>query len=291
MKVVIDAGNGATANIVVPLFEELGCEVVPLFCNIDGRFPNRDPDPTIPEHLDALAAAITEHHADIGIAFDGDGDRVAVVSASGRRPRADELLMLLADDMVSRNPGCEVLFDVKCSRLLSQLIVNHGGRPTMWKCGHSHMKRKMADSDALLGGEFSGHIFFKERWYGFDDGMYAAARLLEALTLSGTTLDDELASYPSLHSSPEILIAVDDERKFSLVQSFAHHAHFGDAQLIELDGLRYEFRNGWGLLRASNTGPAISLRFEADSEAALAGIRESFAQTLAKIDPALADSL
>ncbi|WP_288362959.1 phosphomannomutase/phosphoglucomutase [uncultured Spongiibacter sp.] len=291
LKVVIDAGNGATANIVVPLFEELGCEVVPLFCNIDGSFPNRDPDPTIPEHLDALAAAISEHQADIGIAFDGDGDRVAVVSASGRRPRADELLMLLADDMVSRNPGCEVLFDVKCSRLLSQLIVNHGGRPTMWKCGHSHMKRKMADSDALLGGEFSGHIFFKERWYGFDDGMYAAARLLEALTLAGTTLDDELAGYPSLHSSPEILIAVDDERKFSLVQSFANHAKFDDAQLIDIDGLRYEFRNGWGLLRASNTGPAISLRFEADSPAALDGIRESFAQTLAKIDPTLADGL
>lgn len=291
LKVVIDAGNGATSNIVVPLFEELGCEVVPLFCNIDGSFPNRDPDPTIPEHLDALAAAISEHQADIGIAFDGDGDRVAVVSASGRRPRADELLMLLADDMVSRNPGCEVLFDVKCSRLLSQLIVNHGGRPTMWKCGHSHMKRKMADSDALLGGEFSGHIFFKERWYGFDDGMYAAARLLEALTLAGTTLDDELAGYPSLHSSPEILIAVDDERKFSLVQSFANHAQFDDAQLIDIDGLRYEFRNGWGLLRASNTGPAISLRFEADSQAALDGIRESFAQTLAKIDPTLADGL
>ncbi|WP_374972424.1 phosphomannomutase/phosphoglucomutase [Spongiibacter marinus] len=291
LKVVIDAGNGATANIVVPLFEELGCEVVPLFCNIDGSFPNRDPDPTIPEHLDALAAAVSEHQADIGIAFDGDGDRVAVISASGRRPRADELLMLLADDMVSRNPGCEVLFDVKCSRLLSQLIVNHGGRPTMWKCGHSHMKRKMADSDALLGGEFSGHIFFKERWYGFDDGMYAAARLLEALTLAGTTLDDELAGYPSLHSSPEILIAVDDERKFSLVQSFANHAKFDDAQLIDIDGLRYEFRNGWGLLRASNTGPAISLRFEADSPAALDGIRESFAQTLAKIDPTLADGL
>ena len=184
-----------------------------------------------------------------------------------------------------------MLFDVKCSRLLSQLIVNHGGRPTMWKCGHSHMKRKMADSDALLGGEFSGHIFFKERWYGFDDGMYAAARLLEALTLAGTTLDDELAGYPSLHSSPEILIAVDDERKFSLVQSFANHAKFDDAQLIDIDGLRYEFRNGWGLLRASNTGPAISLRFEADSPAALDGIRESFAQTLAKIDPTLADGL
>lgn len=291
LKVVIDAGNGATSNVVVPLFEELGCEVIPLFCEVDGDFPNRDPDPTQGAHLDALANAVAQHSADIGIAFDGDGDRVAIVSASGRRPAADQLLMLLADDMVSRNPGCEILFDVKCSRLLSQLVVSRGGRPTMWKCGHSHMKRKMAESQALLGGEFSGHIFFNERWYGFDDGMYTAARLLEALTLAGSNLDEELAGYPKLISSPEILIRVDDERKFALVQSFANHARFDNAELIDLDGLRYEFRNGWGLLRASNTGPAISLRFEADSEAALAGIRESFAQVLAEIDPTLADSL
>ena len=291
LKVVIDAGNGATSNIAVPLFEELGCEVTPLFCEVDGRFPNRNPDPTIPEHLDALAAAVAEQGADIGIAFDGDGDRVAVVSAAGHRPRADQLLMMLADDMVSRNPGCEVLFDVKCSRLLGQLVLDRGGRPVMWKCGHSHMKRKMASSDALLAGEFSGHIFFKERWYGFDDGLYAAARLLEALTLAGTTLDEELASYPKLFSSPEILLAVDDERKFDVVKAFAQLNDFRDAKLIDIDGLRYEFRNGWGLLRASNTGPAITLRFEAESEAALDGIRESFAQTLAKIDPNLADSL
>ncbi|WP_022959067.1 phosphomannomutase/phosphoglucomutase [Spongiibacter tropicus] len=291
LKVVIDAGNGATSNIAVPLFEELGCEVTPLFCEVDGRFPNRNPDPTIPENLDALAAAVAEQGADIGIAFDGDGDRVAVVSASGRRPRADQLLMVLADDMVSRNPGCEVLFDVKCSRLLGQLVLDRGGRPVMWKCGHSHMKRKIASSDALLAGEFSGHIFFKERWYGFDDGLYAAARLLEALTLAGTTLDEELVSYPKLFSSPEILLPVDDERKFDVVNAFAQQNDFRDAKLIDIDGLRYEFRNGWGLLRASNTGPAITLRFEAESEAALDGIRESFAQTLAKIDPNLADSL
>ena len=291
LKIVVDAGNGATSNIAVPLFEELGCEVTPLFCEVDGRFPNRNPDPTIPEHLDALAAAVAEQGADIGIAFDGDGDRVAVVSAAGRRPRADQLLMVLADDMVSRNPGCEVLFDVKCSRLLGQLVLDRGGRPVMWKCGHSHMKRKMASSEALLGGEFSGHIFFKERWYGFDDGLYAAARLLEALTLAGTTLDEELVSYPKLFSSPEILLPVDDERKFELVETFAQQSEFRDAKLIDIDGLRYEFRNGWGLLRASNTGPAITLRFEAESEAALDGIRESFAQTLAKIDPSLADSL
>ncbi len=291
LKVVVDAGNGATANVAVPIFEELGCEVVALFCEVDGDFPNRSPDPTIPENLDALATAVAEHGADIGIAFDGDGDRVAVVSAAGRRPLADELLMVLADDMVSRNPGCEILFDVKCSRRLNQLIVERGGRPTMWKCGHSHMKRKMASSEALLGGEFSGHIFFKERWYGFDDGIYAAARLLEALTLSATTLDEELSHYPQLFSSPEILLPIDDEQKFAVVESFAALANFNDAQLVNIDGLRYEFRNGWGLLRASNTGPALTLRFEGESEAALAGIRESFAQTLAKIDPALADSL
>ena len=291
LKIVIDAGNGATSNIAPALFEELGCEVIPLFCEIDGNFPNHAPDPTVEENLSALKAAVAEHSADIGIAFDGDGDRVAVVTAEGRSPAADQLLMVLATDMVARNPGAEILFDIKCSRLLSELIVDAGGRPTMWKCGHSFMKQKMADTGALLGGEFSGHIFYKERWYGFDDGMYTAARLLEILTLSGRTMDEALDSQRTLISSPEILIPVADERKFALVETFAENQNFADAALINIDGLRVEFRQGWGLIRASNTGPAITMRFEAESEASLARIQNDFKDLLLRIDPTLADSL
>jgi phosphomannomutase/phosphoglucomutase len=291
LKVVIDAGNGATSNIAPTLFEELGCEVIPLFCELDGNFPNHAPDPTIESNLSALKVAVAEHQADIGIAFDGDGDRLAIVTAEGRCPPADQLLMVLASDMVARNPGAEILFDVKCSRLLSELIVDAGGRPTMWKCGHSYMKQKMADTGALLGGEFSGHIFYKERWYGFDDGMYTAARLLEILTLSGTTMDDALDSQCKLVSSPEILIPVADERKFALVETFAENQKFTDAALINIDGLRIEFRQGWGLIRASNTGPAISMRFEADSEASLTRIQNDFKDLLLRIDPTLVDSL
>lgn len=291
LKVVIDAGNGATSNIAPALFEELGCEVIPLFCEIDGDFPNHAPDPTVEDNLSALKAAVAEHSADIGIAFDGDGDRVAVVTAQGRSPAADQLLMVLATDMVARNPSAEILFDIKCSRLLSELIVDAGGRPTMWKCGHSFMKQKMADTGALLGGEFSGHIFYKERWYGFDDGMYTAARLLEILTLSGRTMDEALDSQRNLISSPEILIPVADERKFALVETFAENQNFSDATLINIDGLRVEFRQGWGLIRASNTGPAITMRFEAESEASLARIQNDFKDLLLRIDPTLADSL
>ncbi|CAA0117764.1 phosphomannomutase/phosphoglucomutase [Zhongshania aliphaticivorans] len=291
LKIVIDAGNGATSNIAPTLFEELGCEVIPLFCEIDGDFPNHAPDPTVESNLSALKAAVAEHSADIGIAFDGDGDRVAIVTAQGRSPAADQLLMVLATDMVARNPGAEILFDIKCSRLLSELIVDAGGRPTMWKCGHSFMKQKMADTGALLGGEFSGHIFYKERWYGFDDGMYTAARLLEILTLSGLTMDEALDSQRTLISSPEILIPVADERKFALVETFAENQNFADAALINIDGLRVEFRQGWGLIRASNTGPAITMRFEAESEASLARIQNDFKDLLLRIDPTLADSL
>ncbi|WP_269618801.1 phosphomannomutase/phosphoglucomutase [Zhongshania sp. BJYM1] len=291
LKIVIDAGNGATSNIAPTLFEELGCDVIPLFCDTDGNFPNHDPDPTVAENLSALKAAVAEHGADLGIAFDGDGDRVAIVTATGQCPNADQLLMVLANDMVTRNPGAEILFDVKCSRLLSELIVDAGGRPTMWKCGHSYMKQKMADTGALLGGEFSGHIFFKERWYGFDDGMYTAARLLEVLTLSGATMDDALNSQRVLVSSPEILIPVADDRKFAIVETFTENQKFTDATLINIDGLRVEFRQGWGLIRASNTGPAITLRFEAESEASLTRIQNDFKDLLLRIDPTLADSL
>lgn len=291
LKVVIDAGNGATANVAPPLFDELGCQVIPLFCEVDGRFPNRLPDPTVVDNLAALRAAVAEHNADIGLAFDGDGDRLAVVSGSGLCPDADQLLLILAEDMVSRNPGCEILFDVKCSRLLPQQILELGGRPLMWKCGHSYMRRKMAETGAPLGGEYSGHIYYNERWYGFDDGLYTAARLLECLSLKGLSLDDALAQQPQLAHTPELVLAVDDERKFQLVDDFRKRHHFQDAKIDTTDGVRVEFRRGWGLIRASNTGPAITLRFEAESDAALESIRQQFRDVLADIDPDLANSL
>ena len=291
LKVVVDAGNGATANVAPPLFDELGCQVIPLFCEVDGRFPNRPPDPTVSDNLSALRAAVAEHEADIGLAFDGDGDRLAVVSGSGLCPGADELLLVLAEDMISRNPGCEILFDVKCSRVLPQQILELGGRPLMWKCGHSYMRRKMAETGALLGGEYSGHIYFNERWHGFDDGLYSAARLLECLSLKGLSLDDALAQHPQLPHTPELIVAVEDDRKFAIVDEFAKRHHFQDAKIDTTDGVRAEFRHGWGLIRASNTGPAITLRFEADSETALESMRQRFREVLGEIDPDLANSL
>lgn len=291
LKVVVDAGNGATANVAPPLFDELGCQVIPLFCEVDGRFPNRAPDPTVSDNLAALRAAVAEHEADIGLAFDGDGDRLAVVSGSGTCPDADQLLLVLAEDMISRNPGCEILFDVKCSRVLPQQILELGGRPLMWKCGHSYMRRKMAETGALLGGEYSGHIYFNERWYGFDDGLYSAARLLECLSLKGLSLDDALAQQPQLAHTPELILAVDDDRKFQIIDEFVARHHFQDAKIDTTDGVRAEFRHGWGLIRASNTGPAITLRFEADSEAALESMRQRFREVLDDIDPDLANSL
>lgn len=291
LKVVIDAGNGATSEIAPRLFQELGCEVIPLFCELDGNFPNHAPDPTVSGNLAALKDAVASHQADIGIAFDGDGDRVAIVSAQGQCPHADQLLMILVADMVGRNPGAEILFDVKCSRLLPRQIVDSGGRATMWKCGHANMKRKMAESGALLGGEFSGHIFFKERWYGFDDGMYTAARLVETLSLSGTTVDEALAALPAMCSTPEIIIPVADEKKFAIIESFRQQQEFSDAIVTDIDGLRIDFHDGWGLIRASNTGPAITLRFEAGNEEHLASIRQGFKVILGGIDPEIAAQL
>ncbi|HSB97866.1 MAG TPA: phosphomannomutase/phosphoglucomutase, partial [Spongiibacteraceae bacterium] len=217
LKIVIDAGNGVTGIIAPRLFQELGCEVIPLYCDIDPNFPNHQPDPSIAANLAGLVKVVLEKGADVGIAFDGDGDRVGVVTSSGAIVSADRLLMLLAQDVVSRNPGADVLFDVKCSRSLNNVISSYGGRPIMWKSGHSFMKEKMAETGALLGGEFSGHIFFNERWFGFDDGMYAGARLIEILSTTDPNLDEQLAALPNSISTPEIKIEVDEREKFEII--------------------------------------------------------------------------
>lgn len=287
LKLVIDAGNGATSLIAPRLFQELGCEVVPLYCEVDPTFPHHEPDPSIAANLADLVDAVREKGADVGIAFDGDGDRVAIVTASGEILPADRLLMLLAQDVVSRNPGADVIFDVKCSRNLNAVISSYGGRPIMWKSGHSFMKEKMAETNALLGGEFSGHIFFNERWFGFDDGMYAAARLIEILSTTDPNLDAQLALLPSSISTPEIRIDVDERAKFELIEQLAVRARFGEGKLTTLDGIRVDFPDGWGLVRASNTTPALTLRFEADDDAALDRIKNLFKDQLRAIDPGL----
>ncbi len=287
LSVVVDAGNGVAGEIATQLFRELGCNVTPLFCDIDGTFPNHEPDPSVPGNLRQLINMVQEVGADIGVALDGDGDRLGVVTSTGKIIWPDRLLMLLAKDIVSRNPGTDVLFDVKSSRELNDVISSYGGRPIMWKTGHSHMKAKMQETGALLGGELSGHIFIKERWYGFDDGMYAAARLLEIMSIREESLDDIFSNFPELSATPEIKIAIPESKKFIFIQRLISEGLFDDGRVTTIDGLRVDFPDGWGLVRASNTSPALTLRFEGETEEALTKIQEKFKQELLKIDPKL----
>lgn len=284
VSIVIDAGNAVTGVVAPQLFEELGCDVIPLFCDLDGEFPNHDPDPTIEKNLQALIAKVQESNADIGVAFDGDGDRLVVVTPKGDIIWPDRLLMLFAKDVLSRNPGADVLFDVKCSRQLNQVISSYGGRPIMWKTGHSPMKAKMEETQALIGGEYSGHIFIKDRWYGFDDGIYAMARLLEIITLRDQKIDDIFAAFPQLYSTPEIKIAVADADKFQLIKKLGEVGDFANGTVTTIDGLRVDYTKGWGLVRSSNTSPALTLRFEAESPDALEKIQQIFKRELLKVD-------
>lgn len=287
LKVVVDCGNGIAGEIAPSLFSELGCEVVPLFCDVDGDFPNHDPDPSVDANLNALINKVLSEKADLGIALDGDGDRLVAVSSSGKIVSPDRLLMLFAKDIVSRNPGTDVIFDVKSTRRLNSLISGYGGRPLMWKSGHAHIKAKMQETGALLGGEFSGHIFFKERWYGFDDGIYAAARLLEILTSRDQSLDAALSTLPVSAITPEIRIAVDEDKKFEMVERLLAKGDFSGGKITTLDGLRVDFSKGWGLIRASNTSAYLTLRFEADNDDMLEKIRDMFRQQIKAVIPEL----
>ncbi|MFK7829969.1 MAG: phosphomannomutase/phosphoglucomutase [Congregibacter sp.] len=287
LKIVVDAGNGATSGIAPELLTELGLDVIPLYCEIDGSFPNRSPDTGKDENLSALVGEVLATGADFGVAYDGDGDRVVVVTGSGRIVRTDTLMMVFARDVVSRNPGADVVYDVKCSRNLATLITSLGGRPVLWKTGHAHMKAKMVETGALLGGEFSGHIFFGERWYGFDDGMYATGRLAEILSSQDASLDEILADLPQDVSTPEILVPIADDEKFEVMQRFVEEAQFTEGKSNKLDGLRVDFQEGWGLLRASNTGPALTARFEGKDKATLAAIQQQFREQLNAIAPEL----
>ncbi|RJG14355.1 phosphomannomutase/phosphoglucomutase [Pseudomonas cavernicola] len=287
LKVVVDCGNGAAGVIAPQLIEALGCTVIPLFCDVDGNFPNHHPDPGKPENLVDLIAKVKEENADLGLAFDGDGDRVGVVTNTGTIVYPDRLMMLFAKDVVSRNPGADIIFDVKCTRRLGALISGYGGRPVMWKTGHSLIKKKMKETGALLAGEMSGHIFFKERWFGFDDGIYSAARLLEILSQDKRDAEHVFSAFPSDLSTPEINITVTEESKFSIIHALQRDGHWGEGSITTLDGVRVDYPKGWGLVRASNTTPVLVLRFEADSAEELERIQGVFRAQLYTVAPAL----
>jgi len=286
-KVVVDCGNGVAGELAPRLLTELGCEVVPLYCNIDGDFPNHHPDPAEPENLKDLIDVVKDEKADLGLAFDGDGDRLGVVTPSGEIIWPDKLLMLFAQDIVGRNPGADIIYDVKCSRHLNNIISEYGGRPIMWRTGHSHMKAKLKETGALLAGEFSGHICFAERWYGFDDALYSAARLLEILGAENKSADEVFSQFPVTYATPELKIQTTETRKFEVIDALAKNADWGDGTVTDIDGVRVDFADGWGLIRASNTSPVLSLRFEADGPAALERIQRQFQSALSKIDPEL----
>lgn len=287
LKVVVDCGNGVGAVVAPQLIQSLGCDVIPLFCEVDGHFPNHHPDPSKAANLQALIAKVSETGADLGLAFDGDADRVGVITNTGRIIHADRMLMLFARDVLSRNPGADVIYDVKCTRRLGPLIKKHGGRPVMWKTGHSLIKKEMKRTGALVAGEMSGHIFFKERWFGFDDGIYSAARLLEILSQEKISAEELFAAFADDISTPELNIPVTEDSKFSIIDALHHGARWGDAQLTTIDGVRVDYPRGWGLVRASNTTPVLVTRFEAEDAEELARIQGVFRTQLLKVAPDL----
>jgi len=289
MTVAIDCGNGSPGAVAPELFRRLGCEVIELFCDVDGNFPNHHPDPSKPENLEDLIAKLRTSKAELGLAFDGDGDRLGVVTKGGRIIFPDRQLMLFAAEVLGRNPGSEIIFDVKCTRNLFPWIRAHGGKPLLWKTGHSLIKSKLKETGAPLAGEMSGHVFFKDRWYGFDDGLYAGARLLEIVSREPDA-SQVLESLPDSIATPELNIKLEREgENHALIAELQKTARFtGATDVITLDGLRVEYPDGFGLMRASNTTPVVVLRFEADSHEALARIREDFRRVLLAARPGLA---
>jgi len=279
-KVVVDCGNGVAGGVVPQLLRELGCEVIELFCEVDGNFPNHHPDPSKIENMKDLIGAVRENQADLGLAFDGDGDRLGVVAADGNIIWPDRVLMLYAMDILDRNPGGLIIYDVKCTRFLDAVIREHGGKPLMWKTGHSFIKAKIKETGALLAGEMSGHIFIKERWYGFDDALYAAARLLEILGKQERPGAAVFADLPESVNTPELNISMQEGEPPVFINRLLENAHFEGATISTIDGLRADFEDGWGLVRASNTTPVLVLRFEADNEAALARIMGEFRRVM-----------
>ncbi len=282
LKVVVDCGNGMAGPVAPRLLDLLGCELIPLYADVDGSFPNHHPDPAEAANLDDLIRAVRQEQADLGLAFDGDADRLGVVTDAGTIVWPDRTMMLFTRDVLARNAGASVVFDVKCSRHLPALVRAWGGEPVMCKTGHSHMKAKILECGALLGGEFSGHICFAERWFGFDDAIYSAARLVEILATDERCAEQVFAEFPDAVATPEIKVATTERAKFEIMEQLAE-ADFGDGEVTAIDGIRVDYADGWGLVRPSNTSPVLSLRFEADDAKALARIEAIFDSSLSAI--------
>ena len=285
MLVVLDCGNGVAGELGPKLLKILGCEVVELFCEVDGNFPNHHPDPSKPENLVELIASVKHFQADLGIAVDGDGDRLGVVDSNGKIIWPDRQMMLFAKEVLATNPGSDIIYDVKCTRHLASQITKYGGKPVMWKTGHSLMKAKLKATGAALAGEMSGHIFFKDRWFGFDDALYSAARLIEILAKDARSSAEVFADFPDSINTPELAVEMAEGENFSFMDSLLAEANFTGGQITNIDGMRVDFADGWGLVRASNTTPSLVMRFEADSQVALLGIQERFRQLMIKIKP------
>jgi phosphomannomutase/phosphoglucomutase len=283
MKIVIDAGNGTGGAVAVPLFESMGFEVVPLFCDMDARFPNHHPDPTVVENLQDLIAAVKREKAEVGIAYDGDSDRIGVVDDQGNILWGDQIMILFSRYVLKESPGAAIVGEVKCSYTLYDDIVKHGGKPVMWKAGHSLIKAKMKEEHAELAGEMSGHIFFKNRYFGFDDAIYSSARLLEILTHEKRKLSELLGDVPRTFASPELRVDTVEEKKFEIVKRATEWLRRAGHALVDVDGVRVTFPDGWGLIRASNTQPILVLRFEAKTPERLEEIRQLIEGTVEKM--------
>ena len=287
LKIVADAGNGIAGIIAQQLYEGIGAQVVPLYCEVDGTFPNHHPDPGDPANLQDLIRVVAETGADLGLAFDGDGDRLGVVTPGGEVIYPDRLLMLFARDVLARERGATIIYDVKCTGHLAGEIERAGGRPLMWRTGHSLIKAKMKQEAAPLAGEMSGHFFFKERWYGFDDGLYAGARLLEILAAQSRPAQAVFDELPKGVSTPELKVNMREGEHYAFIERFQAQARFDGATVSSIDGIRADWADGWGLVRCSNTTPCLVLRFDADDEAALARIQAEFRAQLLALDDAL----
>lgn len=287
LKVVLDAGHGMMSELGPALIKKMGCELVPLYCNIDSRFPDHHPDPSVPENLQDLIRAVKQEKADVGIAFDGDGDRIGVVTSAGKIIWPDRLLAAFSKFLLPTYPNGKIIFDVKCSRHLAKLIHEFGGEPILWKTGHSHIKTKMKEEQAILAGEMSGHIFFLKDWYGFDDALFAAGLLVNILSRQNTPSDAYFLAIPDSVNTPELKLPMPEDKKFTFMKQFSQQAHFPGAKVITIDGIRVEYEDGFGLIRASNTSPCLVLRFEGETDGALRRIQEAFRGALLKQESGL----
>lgn len=287
MKIAVDCGNGVAGVIATKLFKKLGCEVTELFCDVDGTFPNHHPDPSKLENLKDVCASIKEHDLELGLAFDGDGDRVGVIDDKQNVIWPDRQMILYSEDVLSRVPGALIIYDIKSSYNLGKEITKMGGKELMWKTGHSLIKAKMKETDAALAGEMSGHIFFKERWYGFDDGLYSAARMLEILSKKEGSSSEIFSALPDSYNTPEIQITFEEGEHHVFMDKFKNTANFDGANISTIDGMRVTWAKGWGLIRPSNTTPCLVLRFEAEDEKSLSEVQQKFRQQILATDSSI----